>query len=144
MTLNGLNKLEEERKKLKSTDRPNIIKAIAEARELGDLSENAEYHAAREQQGFIQGRIQELDDIISRAEVIDTSSIKSETIIFGATVHLLNLDSDEKQVYQIVGEHEADLEKKLISYTSPLGKALIGKKINDIIDIETSKKIISW
>ncbi len=144
MTVLGLKKLENDRNKLKSVDRPNVIKAISDARELGDLSENAEYHAAREQQAFIEGRIKELDDIISRCEVIDPSKIINSNIIFGATVELLNLDNDTKKTYQIVGEFEADLENSLISYTSPLGKALIGKTAGDVVDIETTQHTISW
>ena len=144
MTILGLKKLENDRNKLKSVDRPSVIKAISDARELGDLSENAEYHAAREQQGFIEGRIKELDDIISRCEVIDPSKIINDRIIFGATVELLNLDTNAKKTYQVVGEFEADLEHNLISYTSPLGKALIGKTQGDIVDIETTAHTISW
>jgi len=144
MTILGLKKLENDRNKLKSVDRPSVIKAISDARELGDLSENAEYHAAREQQGFIEGRIKELDDIISRCELIDPSKIINDHIIFGATVELLNLDTNAKKTYQIVGEFEADLEHNLISYTSPLGKALIGKMQGDIVDIETTAHTISW
>ena len=144
LTINGLKQLEEERNKLKTIDRPNVIQAISAARELGDLSENAEYHAAREQQGFIEGRIKELDDIIARAEVIDPSSIKQNKIIFGATVTIQNLDNDAKKTYQIVGEYEGNLEKGLISYTSPVGNALIGKNIGDIIDIPNANTIKSW
>lgn len=144
ITTKGLKQLEDERNKLKNIDRPNIIKAISEARELGDLSENAEYHAAREQQGFIEGKIKELDDVISRCEAIDPSTIINDKIIFGATVELINLDSSEKKTYQVVGEYEANIDFGLISYHSPLGKALIGKTQGDIVDINTAKSVISW
>jgi transcription elongation factor GreA len=144
ITTKGLKQLEDERNKLKNIDRPSIIKAISEARELGDLSENAEYHAAREQQGFIEGKIKELDDVIARCEAIDTASIVNAKIIFGATVDLINLETDEKKTYQIVGEYEANIDLGLISYHSPLGKGLIGKTQGDIVDINTSKAVISW
>jgi transcription elongation factor GreA len=144
ITTKGLKQLEDERNKLKNIDRPSIIKAISEARELGDLSENAEYHAAREQQGFIEGKIKELDDVIARCEAIDTASIVNDKIIFGATVDLINLETDEKKTYQIVGEYEANIDLGLISYHSPLGKGLIGKTQGDIVDINTSKAVISW
>ncbi len=144
ITVVGLKRLEDERTKLKNIDRPNIIKAISAARDLGDLSENAEYHAAREQQGFIEGRIEELEYILAKAEVINPTSIKSDKIMFGATVGVQNLDTDKKTTYQIVGEPEANLEIGLISYSSPIGKALIGKKAGDIIDVVTAKKTTSF
>ncbi|MDR0483710.1 MAG: transcription elongation factor GreA [Alphaproteobacteria bacterium] len=144
ITLNGLKSLEIERNKLKNEDRPNVIKAISSARELGDLSENAEYHAAREQQAFIEGRIKDLDDLISRSDVIDPLSITSDKVMFGATVILEDLDEGTKKTYQIVGEFEANLEKGLISYTSPLGRSLIGKSKGDVIDNATPKTTKSW
>jgi transcription elongation factor GreA len=144
ITLIGLKKLEEERNKLKNIDRPNVIKAISAARELGDLSENAEYHAAREQQSFIEGRIQELEDVIARANIIDPKTIKNDKIVFSATVTLEDLNDGTKKTYQIVGEYEASLENNLISYTSPLGKALIGKTIGDVIDLTNPKGTKSW
>jgi transcription elongation factor GreA len=144
ITVVGLKRLEDERTKLKNIDRPNIIKAISAARDLGDLSENAEYHAAREQQGFIEGRIEELEYILAKAEVINPTSIKSDKIIFGATVSVQNLDTDKKTTYQIVGEPEANLEIGLISYSSPIGKALISKKVGDIVDVATAKKTTSF
>lgn len=142
LTKNGLKKLEAERNKLRDIDKPATIKAISDARELGDLSENAEYHAAREQQGLIEARITFLTNVISNAEVIDPKEIKSEEIIFGATVKLLSLDDNKEKVYQIVGEEEASLEEGLISFKSPLGHALIRKRSGDIIDLEDQHK--SW
>ncbi len=144
ITLKGLDKLENERTKLKNEDRPKVIQSIASARELGDLSENAEYHAAREQQGFIEGRIKELEAIISLSEAIDPTTIKNSNIVFGATVTIKDLDNDNEKTYQIVGEYEANLELNLISFNSPLGRALIGKEIGDIIDITTPKYSKSW
>lgn len=145
MTATGIKKLEQERSHLINVERPKIINAIATARELGDLSENAEYQSAREQQAFIEGRIKNLDYVLSIAEEIDISKLKeANTIIFGATVSLKDLESDELKTYQIVGEHEANIENMSISYTSPLGKALIGKTKGDIIDVTTPKSIKSW
>jgi transcription elongation factor GreA len=112
-----------------------VIKAIAEAREHGDLSENAEYHAARERQSFIEGRISELEDIISRADVIDVSKLSGKTVRFGAYVTLADVDTDEEHTYQVVGPYEADLAKKKISVQSPLGRALIGKTVGDTVEV---------
>lgn len=139
MTLQGHQRLEEELKHLRSVERPAIIKAIAEAREHGDLSENAEYHAAREKQSFIEGRIQELEDKTSRAEVIDVSKLNGNAVKFGATVELVDNDSDEKAVYQIVGEDEADIKAGRLSVTSPLARALIGKQVEDSVEVNTPK-----
>lgn len=119
MTLEGYNRLQEELKRLKTTERPNIIKAIAEARDHGDLSENAEYHAARERQGFIEGRIMELEDKIARTEVIDVSKLSGKVVKFGAKVTLADEDTDEEQTFQIVGEDEADVSQGRLSITSP-------------------------
>ena len=124
-------------KTLKNSERPNIIKAIAEAREHGDLSENAEYHAAREKQSFIEGRISELENKISRAEVIDISSLDNSKITFGATVKITDLNNDEIHTYTIVGADESDIEKNLISVSAPLGRAMINKTINDVIEVTT-------
>ncbi len=135
MTSDGLAPLQEELKQLKFTDRQAVIKQIAEAREHGDLSENAEYHAAREKQSFIEGRILELEDIISRADVIDVSKLSGNTVRFGATVTVADIDSDEESTYQIVGPYEADLKKNKISVQSPLGRALIGKTIGDTAEV---------
>lgn len=137
MTQSGYNKLLEELRHLKTVERPAVVKAIAEAREHGDLSENAEYHAAREKQGFIEGRITELEDRLSRAEVIDLTSISSNEIKFGATVTLIDEDTDETSKYQIVGADEADVKQGLLSITSPLAQALIGKKVSDSVEVYT-------
>ena len=129
--------LEEELKKLKSEDRPNVIKAIAEAREHGDLSENAEYHAAKEQQSFIEGRILELEYKVTRAEVIDTSSIKSNKILFGATINLIDEKTKKEITYKIVGVDETNVEKGLISVSSPVARSLMGKMLGDIAVVNT-------
>lgn len=135
MTRKGLTLLEQELKQLRSVDRPGVIKAIAEAREHGDLSENAEYHAARERQSFIEGRISELEDVIGRADVIDVSKISGDTIRFGATVTLADEDTDEEVTYQIVGPYEADLKAGRISIQSPIAKALVGKSEGDSVEV---------
>ena len=137
MTKGGLDKLKSELDILKNIERPNIIKAISEAREHGDLSENAEYHAAREKQSFIEGKISELENKISRAEVIDTSSLDNSRVTFGATVQITDLSNDQKHTYKIVGVDEADIEKNLISISAPLCKAMINKSINDVIEVNT-------
>jgi len=137
MTTNSYSILEEELKKLKSEDRPNIIKAIAEAREHGDLSENAEYHAAKEQQSFIEGRILELEYKVTRAEVIDTSSIKSNKILFGATINLIDEKTKKEITYKIVGVDETNVEKGLISVSSPVARSLMGKMLGDIAVVNT-------
>ena len=131
----GFEKLEEELKILKSVDRPTVIKSIAEAREHGDLSENAEYHAAKEKQSFIEGRIADLENKISRAEIIITKKLKSNKVIFGATVTLGEVGKKKQLVYQIVGTEEADVESGKISISSPLARALLGKKIDDSIEV---------
>lgn len=135
-TAEGLKSLETELKTLKSKDRPAVIRAISEAREHGDLSENAEYHAARERQSFIEGRIKELEDIISRADVIDVSKLSGDTVRFGATVTLIDEDTDEEVTYQIVGVHEADLKAGRISISSPIARALIGKTVGDTAEVK--------
>ena len=137
MTREGLDNLEDERRRLKNQERPAVIKAIAEAREHGDLSENAEYHAARERQSFIEGRLAELEDIISRADVIDTSKLSGDTVRFGATVLVADEDTDEEIKYKIVGIHEADINSGRISVTAPLARALIGKTIGDSVEVMT-------
>ncbi|MFZ4762783.1 MAG: transcription elongation factor GreA [Alphaproteobacteria bacterium] len=137
MTAVGFNGMQEELKNLKSVERPNVIKAIAEAREHGDLSENAEYHAARERQSFIEGRVLELEDRISRAEVIDPSKLSGKTVMFGATIILVDEDSDEEVTYQIVGQYESDITKGLLSITAPLARALIGKRVGDQVEVVT-------
>ena len=135
ITNKGFEKLETELKVLKSTERPNVIKAISEAREHGDLSENAEYHAAKEKQSFIEGRIADLENKISRAEVINTRVLSGDKIIFGATVTLGEVGRRKNIVYQIVGTEEADVENGKISVSSPLARALLGKKIDDMVEV---------
>ena len=138
ITIQGLEKLKNELIFLKEKKRPEIVNAIAEARSHGDLKENAEYHAAKEQQSHNEGRIQEINDIIARADVIDITKITNEgKVIFGSTVYLTNLDTGEKINYKIVGKDEADLKKKLIYFQSPIGKGLIGKNKSDLIEIST-------
>jgi transcription elongation factor GreA len=137
MTSEGFKKLKLELEDLKNTQRPMVIKAIAEAREHGDLSENAEYHAAREKQSFIEGKIGDLESKISRAEVIDTTSLNNSRVTFGATVKLLDLESNSNHVYTIVGVDEADIEKKLISVNAPLSKAIINKEVDDVVEVST-------
>ena len=138
ITLNGLNKLKEELVFLKEKKRPEIIAAIAEARAHGDLKENAEYHAAKEQQAHNEGRVEQINDIIARANIIDITQIDNEgKVIFGSTVYLENLDTGDKINYKIVGKDEADLKNKLIYFQSPIGKGLIGKNKNDLVEIKT-------
>jgi transcription elongation factor GreA len=144
MTATGYNRLQDELKRLKTTDRPAVIRQIAEARENGDLSENAEYHAARERQSFIEGRVLELEDKIARAEVIDVSKLSGKVVKFGATVTLADEETDEKVVYQIVGEDEADISQRRLSVTSPLARALIGKNIGDSVEVSTPRGARSY
>lgn len=137
MTLAGEAALREELERLKKVDRPRIVKAIAEAREHGDLKENAEYHAAREQQSFCEGRIKEVEGKLSNAQVIDITAIpESGKVIFGATVTVVNVDSGDEVTYKIVGEDEADVKQLKISVTSPIARALIGKEIGDIVVVK--------
>ena len=136
MTRAGYTALETELKKLKSVERPSVIQAIAEARELGDLKENAEYHSAREKQGFIEGRIKELESVLGLAEVIDPKAL-SGAVKFGATVKLVDEDTDEEKTWQIVGEHEANIEKGLLNVKSPIARALIGKEEGDSVEVRT-------
>lgn len=138
MTLRGADKLREELEYLKSVRRPEIIAAIAEAREHGDLKENAEYHAAREQQGFCEGRIKDIEAKLSNSQVIDISKMPNNgRVIFGSTVTVLNLDSDEEQSYRIVGDDEADFKQNLISVNSPIARGLVGKEQDDVVTIRT-------
>ena len=138
ITVSGLEKLKKELIFLKEKKRPEIVSAIAEARSHGDLKENAEYHAAKEQQSHNEGRIQEVEDIIARANVIDVTKLNNDgKVIFGSTVYLQNLDTNEKIDYKIVGKDEADLKKKLIYFMSPIGKGLIGKTKNELVEIST-------
>ena len=143
ITLNGLNNLKEELVFLKEKKRPEIVAAIAEARSHGDLKENAEYHAAKEEQSHNEGRINEINDIIARANVIDVTKLNNDgKVIFGSTVYLENLDTNEKINYKIVGKDEADLKQKLIYFQSPIGKGLIGKNKNDLVEIKTPAGVV--
>lgn len=135
MTGPGLQRLEEELRTLRSVERPAIIRAIAEARSHGDLSENAEYHAARERQSFIEGRIAELEEIVSAAEVIDPATLSGQHVKFGAHVRLVDEETEQESLYQIVGAYEADIKERRISISSPLAKALIGKKAGDTVSV---------
>lgn len=137
MTKPGYDSLNAELKELKEVARPAVIRAIAEAREHGDLSENAEYHAARERQSFIEGRVQELEGLISRADVIDPTKIAGDTIKFGATIVIVDEDTDEEKTYQIVGEPEANIEKGKLNMRSPLARAMIGKEEGDSVSVNT-------
>jgi len=137
MTGEGLTRLEDELRRLKSEDRPAVIRAIAEARAHGDLSENAEYHAARDRQSFIEGRVLELEELISTAEVIDPSQLSGDTVKFGAHVELVDEETDKESSYQIVGVHEADIKLGRLSVSSPLAKALIGKSVGDSVTVPT-------
>lgn len=137
MTQAGYTMLGDELKKLKSVERPQVIQQIAEARSHGDLSENAEYHAAKEKQSYIEGRLTELEDQIARAEVIDPASLSGETVKFGATVTVVDEDTDEESRYQIVGDIEADVKSGKISISSPIARALIGKAIGDSVEVAT-------
>ncbi len=139
MTLDGFERLEEELKRLKTAERPEIIKAIATAREHGDLSENAEYHAAKERQSFNEGRISEIESKIANAEIIDVSKLSGKIVKFGAKIKLTDEDTDEDSAYQIVGEHEADINNGFLSINAPLARALIGKTVGDSVEVVTPK-----
>jgi len=139
MTANGYDNLQKDLKKLLNEDRPNIIEAIAEARSHGDLSENAEYQYAKEQQSLIEGKIADLESAVSRAEVIDVKSLEGDDIKFGATVEIEDDDTGEKTIYQIVGEYESDVKNNKLSVNSPLAKGLINKSIDDIVEINSPK-----
>jgi transcription elongation factor GreA len=137
MTSEGYASLDDELKRLKSVERPSVIAAISEARSHGDLSENAEYHAAKERQGWIEGRIAEIEDKISRAQVIDVSKLSGKQVKFGATVTVVDEDTEKQDRYQIVGEHEADVKKGRVSVTSPIARSLIGKETGDVVEVNT-------
>lgn len=137
MTGEGYKVLDDELKRLKSIERPSVIAAISEARSHGDLSENAEYHAAKERQGWIEGRIAEIEDKISRAQVIDVSKLSGSQVKFGATVSVVDEDTEDKARYQLVGEHEADVKLGKISVSSPLARAMIGKEVGDVVEVNT-------
>ena len=145
MTAEGAASLKEELNKLKSEERPKVTLAIKEAREKGDLKENAEYHAAREQQSFMEGRIKDIESKLSNAEIIDIKNIpNSGKVIFGSTVMLVNLNDDKKVSYKLVGEDEADLKKGKISITSPLARSLIGKEQDDVIELKTPNGVFEY
>ena len=144
MTGRGFARLEEELRRLKTVERPGIIRAIAAAREMGDISENAEYHAAKDQQGFIEGRVREIEDKISRADVIDVSKLSGNVVKFGATVKLADEETDAESTYQIVGTDEADIGAGLLSITSPLGRALISKSVGDSVDVTAPRGLKSY
>ncbi len=141
MTADGFARLEAELKHLKNVARPEVITAIAEAREHGDLSENAEYHAARERQSFIEGRVGELEDKMARAQVIDVSKLSGKVVKFGATVTLVDEDTDEEMTYQLVGEDEADVKQGLLGITSPIARSIIGKTVGDSVEVTTPKGV---
>lgn len=137
VTPSGFNRLKEELSNLKTVERPAIIQAIQSAREMGDLSENAEYHSAKEKQGFIEGRIADIESKLSRAEVIDITKLKGDDVKFGSTILVVDLDEDTEKKFKIVGIDEADVNSGLISFNSPIAKGLIGKKIGDFVTIQT-------
>ena len=138
ITSQGLGKLKKELEELKNIKRPKIVRAIAEARGHGDLKENAEYHAAKEEQAKIEGRVIEINDLIARANVVDITTLeKKDNVVFGSTVYLVNLENNEKNIYKIVGKDEADMTKNYIYFRSPIGKALIGKSKKDLVTVTT-------
>ncbi|WP_419320175.1 transcription elongation factor GreA [Caulobacter sp. ErkDOM-E] len=137
MTAGGYQTLDDELKRLKTIERPAVIAAISEARQHGDLSENAEYHAAKERQGWIEGRIAEIEDKIARAQVIDVSKLSGKQVKFGATVSVVDEDTEEEARYQIVGDHEADVKEGRISLSSPLSRAMIGKEVGEVVEVYT-------
>lgn len=144
MTAEGHQALDAELKHLKSVERPAVIQAISEAREHGDLSENAEYHAAKERQGWIEGRLQELEDKLARAQVIDTSKMSGDTVRFGATVTLVDEDTDKEATYKIVGDDEADVKAGKISLSSPIARALINKETGDVVEVNAPGGVKSY
>ena len=144
MTGKGFVRLEQELRRLKTVERQEVISALAEAREMGDISENAEYHAAKERQAFVEGRVRELEDTLSRADVIDVSKLSGNAVKFGATVTLADEDTDAESTYQIVGVDEADIGAGLLSITSPLARALIGKSVGENVDVATPSGLKSY
>jgi len=137
MTAEGYRVLDDQLKQLKSVERPSVISAISEAREHGDLSENAEYHAAKERQGWIEGQIADIEDKISRAQVIDVTRLNGDQVMFGATVTVVDEDTEDESRYQIVGEHEADVKAGKISIASPIARAMISKSVGDVVEVNT-------
>jgi transcription elongation factor GreA len=144
MTEEGFQALDEEFKRLKADERPAVIQAIAEAREHGDLSENAEYHAAKERQGWIEGRLAELEDKIARAQVIDVSKLNGDTVMFGATVTVVDEDTDEEAVYKVVGEDESDVKAGKISLSSPIARSMMNKEVGDVIEVNAPGGLKSY
>lgn len=145
ITLRGADALKDELKQLKSVARPQVVAAISDAREHGDLKENAEYHAAREQQSFIEGRIQELESTLSQSQIIDPATLpKDGRVVFGVTVKLLNLDTDDEVSYQIVGDYESDIKLNRISISSPIARAMIGKEVDDVITVQAPSGNIEY
>ncbi len=144
MTAGGYQALDDELKRLKTVERPSVIAAISEAREHGDLSENAEYHAAKERQGWIEGQIAEIEDKLARAQVIDVSKLSGTQVKFGATVSLVDEDTEDEARYQIVGEHEADVKGGRISISSPIARAIIGKEVGDVVEVNTPGGVKSY
>ena len=137
MTGEGYNVLDEELRRLKTQERPSVIAAIGEARQHGDLSENAEYHAAKDRQGWIEGRIAEIEDKIARAQIIDVKKLSGKQVKFGATISVVDEDTEEEARYQIVGEHEADVKLGKLSISSPLSRAMIGKEVGEVVEVNT-------
>ena len=144
MTAEGYQALDEELKRLKSVERPAVIGQISEARAHGDLSENAEYHAAKDRQGWIEGRIAEIEDRLARAQVIDVTKLSGDQVKFGATVTVVDEDTEEEGRYQIVGEHEADVKAGRISLSSPLSRAMIGKEVGDVVEVNTPSGVRAY
>ena len=145
MTVHGADALRDELHHLKTVRRPEIVNAIAEAREHGDLKENAEYHAAREQQGFCEGRIQEIEGKLSHAQIIDVTKLPNNgRVIFGTTVTMLNIDTDEEVTYQIVGDDESDIKQGRISVNSPIARALVGKELDDVVGVNTPGGLVEY
>ena len=144
MTAEGYQALDEELKRLKSVERPAVIGQISEARSHGDLSENAEYHAAKDRQGWIEGRIAEIEDRLARAQVIDVTKLSGDQVKFGATVTVVDEDTEEEGRYQIVGEHEADVKAGRISLSSPLSRAMIGKEVGDVVEVNTPSGVRAY
>ncbi|MCW8125791.1 transcription elongation factor GreA [Microbulbifer halophilus] len=145
MTVEGADSLRAELENLKKVERPAVVQAIAEAREHGDLKENAEYHAAREKQGFIEGRIQDIEGKLSHAQIIDVKAIEpSEKVIFGTTVTIIHMDNDEEVTYKIVGDDEADVKDRKISVNSPIARALIGKEVGDVVEVHTPSGAVEY
>jgi transcription elongation factor GreA len=145
ITLNGSDELKDELQKLKFTARPEVVSAIAEARAHGDLKENAEYHAAKEQQSFIEGRIQELEGVLSNAQIIDPETLTQDgRVVFGVTVDLLNIDNEAEVTYQVVGDYESDIKRNRISISSPIARALIGKEVDDIATVQAPSGAIEY